>query len=322
MSLPLLVVRNLTVSYPGPSGPAGGSQSVSLELAKGETLGLVGESGCGKTTIALSIVGLLDGDRIETGEILFQDRSLVGLTEREWRELRGPRIGMVFQDARGALNPVLTVGRHLIETLRAHSELTAAEARERAVRLLSEAGLPDPPFIMRRYAFELSGGACQRVGIALALSGNPELLVADEPTSALDPTIQSQIVDLLTEMRARRGLALLFISHDLALVSQIAERAAVMYAGRIVENGPARDVFSKPAHPYTRALLACIPNLSLPPRSQRLEPIAGSPGTVGPHPAGCAFAPRCPSAVPDCTAGVPPPASISDSHWAACIRVH
>jgi oligopeptide/dipeptide ABC transporter ATP-binding protein len=321
VSLPLLVVRNLTVSYPDPSGLVRAAQGVSFEIAAGETLGLVGETGCGKSTVALSIVGLLDGGRIETGEILFQGRNLAGLEDREWPRVRGPRIGTVFQDARGALNPVLTVGRHLVETLRTHTEMTAAEAWERSAALLGETGLPDPSFIMRRHSFELSGGACQRVGIALALSGNPELLVADEPTSALDPTIQAQILSLLEEMRARRSLALLFISHDLPLVSQIAGRTAVMYAGRIVEYGPAHDVFSRPAHPYTRALLACIPDLSRPPGSQRLEPIPGWPGAASLHAAGCAFAARCPTAVPDCTASVPPPVPLSDSHWAACIRV-
>jgi len=317
---PLLSVRNLSVSYSTPSGPLRAVEDVSLEIAPGETLGLAGETGCGKSTIALSIVGLLDGGHIESGKILFEGRSLPDSGEAAWRKIRGSKIGLVFQDARGSLNPVLTVGQHFEEALRAHRQMTRRQWRDHASKLLAEVGVPEPAFVLRRYSHELSGGTCQRVGIALAICHHPSLLIADEPTSALDPTIQAQIITLLMQMKHRLGLALLFIGHDLPLIYGIADRVAVMYGARIVESGPAREVLSAPAHPYTRGLLQCVPDLSRAPGGQRLEPIPGSPPISLRLLQGCSFAPRCGIAEERCYSETPEPTPVSETHWAACIK--
>lgn len=317
---PLLSVRNLSVSYHTPSGPQRAVEDVSFELAPGETMGLAGETGSGKSTVAQAILGLLQGGRVETGEILFEGQSLSDLGERAWRRIRGGRIGFVFQNARGSLNPVLTVGQHFDETLQAHGRTTRRQSRSRAQELLAEVGIPEPGFILNRFPFELSGGACQRVAIALAVCNHPVFLIADEPTSALDPTIQAQVIALLMQMRERLGLALLFISHDLPLISSIAERIAVMYAARIIESGPVREVFSQPCHPYTRGLLNCVPDLSCAPGSQRLEPIAGPPLAGRRNLRGCSFAPRCRIAETRCHIEVPEPLPVSRDHWAACIK--
>jgi oligopeptide/dipeptide ABC transporter ATP-binding protein len=317
---PLLCVRNLSVSYYTPSGPLRAVDGVSFAMSPGQILGLVGETGCGKSTIALSIVGLLDGGRVESGEILFEDKPLPHPGDAAWRKILGRVIGFVFQDVRGSLNPVLTVGRHLEEALRAHSRMTRREWRTQAIRLLTEVGIPDPAFIMRRFPLELSGGTCQRVAIALALCHRPRLLIADEPTSALDPTIQAQIIALLMQMRKRLGLAFLFISHDLALVASIAEQVAVMYGARIVESGPAHEVFSQPAHPYTRGLLHCVPDLACSPGGRRLEPIPGSPPGDLQTLQGCSFAPRCPIAEKRCLSEIPGMEPVAKDHRAACIK--
>ncbi len=320
MDSPLLSVRNLSVSYHTSSGPLRAVEDVSFEIGPGETLGLAGETGCGKSTIALAILGLLDGGRIEGGDIRFEGKSLANSAERAWRHLRGSRIGLVFQDARGSLNPVLTVGQHLEEALRAHSRMTGRQWRDQASRLLGDVGIAEPAFTMKRYAHELSGGTCQRVGIALAICNRPRLLIADEPTSALDPTIQAQIITLLMQMKHRLGLALLFISHDLPLINRIADRMAVMYGARIVESGPAPEVLSAPAHPYTRGLLQCVPDLTRTAGGQRLEPIPGSPPVGLRLARGCSFAPRCRLAEERCLLELPDAVPVSVTHWAACIK--
>jgi oligopeptide/dipeptide ABC transporter ATP-binding protein len=317
---PLLSVRNLSVSYHTLSGPLRAVEDVSFELAPGETLGLAGETGCGKSTIALSILGLLEGGRIESGKILFEGQSLPDSAEGAWQKIRGRKIGFVFQDARSSLNPVLTVGQHFEETLRAHSRITRRQWRNHASQLLAEVGIPEPAFALKRYSHELSGGACQRVGIALAVCNHPRLLIADEPTSALDPTIQAQIITLLMQMKRHLGLALLFISHDLPLISSIAERVAVMYGARVVESGRVREVFSEPAHPYTHALLQCIPDLARTPGGQRLEPIPGSPPADLRLLHGCSFAPRCAIVEERCLSEIPGRMPVSETHWAACIK--
>jgi oligopeptide/dipeptide ABC transporter ATP-binding protein len=297
-------------------------RDVSISLCRGETLAIVGETGSGKTTLALSLMGLLDNQgHIESGQILFAGRDLAGLKAAEWRSVRGMQVGMVFQDPRSALNPVLNIGSHLAETLRAHSRLSAKAAMGRAKTLLREVGIPDPEFSVRRYPLQLSGGMCQRVSVALAVCNGPSLLIADEPTSALDPTIQAQVLALLSTMRERHGLALLLISHDLALVSQYADRVGVMYGGHLVEMGPACDLFAHPAHPYTKALLECIPTLAHSSGSRRLCSIDGNPAEPGYEIGGCSFAPRCKTATPECRASVPPERSISERHWASCIRI-
>ncbi len=317
---PLLVVRNLTVDYTTASGSFPAVRDVSLDLRPGEILAVVGETGCGKTTLALSIIGLLDGGRIENGVILFEGENLAGITEERWRRIRGSRIGLVFQNPRASLNPVLTIGTQLAESIRAHRKMTRAQARDLAIHLLEDLGVPDPRLALHRYPFELSGGTCQRMAIALAICNEPSLLIADEPTSALDPTIQSQIISLLDAMRRQRGLALLFISHDVPLISGVADRVAVMYGGRVVELGAAQEVLTRPAHPYTRGLIACIPDISQSPGSQRLSAIRGVP--PGPFAArsGCVFASRCELAEAQCARSEPEFLRISDSHRAACFR--
>jgi oligopeptide/dipeptide ABC transporter ATP-binding protein len=317
---PLLSVRNLSVSYHTSSGPQRAVEDVSFEIGPGETLGLAGETGCGKSTVALAILGLLDGGRVEAGSILFEGQSLLNASERAWRQLRGGRIGFVFQDARGSLNPVLTVGRHFEEALRAHGRLTRRQRQERASCLLVEVGVSDPAFILKRYAHELSGGTCQRVGIALAICNRPSLLIADEPTSALDPTIQAQVITLLMQMKQSLGLALLFITHDLPLINRIADRLAVMYGARIVESGPAREVVSAPAHPYTKGLLQCVPDLDRTVGGRKLEPIPGSPPVALSLLQGCSFASRCRLAEGRCLSEIPEAVPVSGRHWAACIK--
>ncbi|NWG14368.1 MAG: ABC transporter ATP-binding protein [Acidobacteria bacterium] len=317
---PLLAVRNLTVSYATASGPFRALRDVSLDIQPGEVLGVVGETGCGKSTLALSIPGLLDGGWIETGVILFEGRDLVRISAEEWRRIRGRRIGLIFQNPRESLNPVLTIDSHFAESIRAHRKMTRGQARNLAVHLLEELGVPDPRLVLRRYSFELSGGTCQRIAIALAICNEPSLLIADEPTSALDPTIQSQIIGLLDTMRRRHQLSLLLISHDIPMITGIADRLAVMYAGRVVERGPAREVLTRPAHPYTRGLINCIPDIDCPPGSQLLNAIPGAPpGRFATGP-GCAFAPRCHLAENPCTRGEPELVGVSHLHQAACIK--
>lgn len=320
MDSPLLCVRNLSVSYHTPSGPLRAVDRVSFAIPPGQILGLVGETGSGKSTVALSTVGLLDGGRIESGEILFEGRPLPAPGDAAWRKIRGRMIGFVFQDARGSLNPVLTIGQHIEEALRAHSRMSRQEWRNQACQLLNEVGIPDPVYILRRFPQELSGGTCQRVTIALAVCHRPRLLIADEPTSALDPTIQKQILALLMRMRRGLGLTFLFISHDLPLVASIAERVAVMYGARIVESGPAREVFLQPAHPYTQGLLQCVPDLAYPPGGRRLEPIPGSPPGDLRALQGCAFAPRCRIAEKGCLSEIPGLEMIAQDHRVACIK--
>ena len=314
----LLDIRHLSVCYPTPSGPLRAIRDVSFHILAGETLALVGETGCGKSTVALALLGLLESGQVESGEIIFEGRNLREFQGRDWRSLRGSRIGMVFQDARSALNPVLTIGDHLVETIRTHQQISRKAALTLAADLLRETGIPEPRFQMRRYPTELSGGMCQRVGIALGICNRPKLLVADEPTSALDPTIQAQIMALLGEMKRRHGLSLLLISHDLTLVSESAERVAVMYQGRMVESGPGSCVLARPAHPYTRGLTESVPNLS---HNCATRPLAGVPDASPARPeefTGCPFVPRCQFSEARCSAAFPEPVALADDHWAAC----
>jgi oligopeptide/dipeptide ABC transporter ATP-binding protein len=297
----------------------GAVRDISLQISEGETLALAGETGSGKSTLAYGVLGLLDNQgSIESGEILFEGRSLRSLNGRDWRSIRSRKIGIVFQDARSALNPVITVASHLIETLRAHREISRKEARIRALELLSEVGIPKGHENL--YPFELSGGECQRIGIGLGICNNPKLLIADEPTSAVDPTLQAQILDLLQIMKQRYGLALLLISHDLPLISQVSDRISVMYHGRIVESGLAEEVLASPSHPYTRGLIQCQPDMSHHYETHPLATIPGAAPISGDDLPGCAFAPRCSDLAPQCKNAVPAGREISKTHWAACIR--
>jgi oligopeptide/dipeptide ABC transporter ATP-binding protein len=323
----LMELRNLTVAFPaGRDGPASAGlvavRDVSLTLAAGEVLGLVGESGSGKSVTSLALMGLLPTQARTSGEVLFAHadgvRDLMRRSEEEMRRLRGAHISMIFQEPMTALNPVMRVGEQVAEAVRAHhSELSKAEARQRAISALREVAIPEPEERARDYPHQLSGGQRQRVMIAIALVNRPQLLIADEPTTALDVTIQAQILELLAELRQRLGLAMLFISHDLAVVSQVADRVAVMYAGSVVEMGTRAQVFSRPAHPYTEGLLRSAPSL----RAERGRPLSTIEGSVPPLaalPPGCAFEPRCEFRQAECTRTLPPLIEVRPGHWARC----
>ncbi len=315
----LLELRDLTVEFPPTSGPgwAPAVRDLSLAVAPGEALGLVGESGCGKSVTALATLQLLPPQARARGQILLEGRNLLELDEEEMRQVRGARIAMVFQEPMTALNPVMRVGDQVAEAVLAHGSSAKQEAWRRAVEALRDVGLPDAERRARDYPFQLSGGMRQRVMIAMAIVNRPQLLIADEPTTALDVTIQAQILDLLKELRQKFGLAMLFISHDLAVVSQVAGRVAVMYAGSVVETGSAKDVLTRAIHPYTRGLLGAVPTL----RTERSKPLAAIEGTVpapGALPPGCAFEPRCALRVPECARALPPLAEVAPGHWARC----
>ena len=316
---PLLEVRRLSISYRHAAGVVRAVRDASMSLFEGGALALVGETGSGKSTLAHAVAGLLgESALVESGEILFEGRDLSLLNGRDWKSIRGRKIGMVFQDTRAAMNPVLSAMAHLTETIRAHQKVSRREARAVALDLLQEVGIPRD--YARRYAFELSGGECQRVGIALAICNRPRLLIADEPTSAVDSTLQAQILDLIQTLQKRFGLALLLISHDLPLVSQVCDQIAVMYHGRVVEHGTAAEVLASPAHPYTRGLIRCQPDLSHHFERRPLETIPGAAPAAGEELQGCGFAPRCTEAHPLCRDSVPAARPISETHWVACVR--
>jgi len=302
---PLLQVQSLTTIFRVPGGPVRAVDNVSLELRRGETLGLVGESGSGKSMTALSILRLVQppGETVG-GPIAFNGRpDLLELSEAEMRKIRGAEIAFIFQEPMTALNPVFTVGNQVAEAILVHGQASRREAENRAVELLAAVKIPDPLKRARDYPHQLSGGMRQRVLIAMALACRPLMLIADEPTTALDVTIQAEILDLLHEMKERFDLALLLITHDLGVVAGHADRVAVMYAGRIVEEGPVRDLFRAPAHPYTRGLLASIPGRAA---GRRLPSIEGTVPNLGALPPGCAFEPRCGDRFNKCTSAPPP----------------
>jgi oligopeptide/dipeptide ABC transporter ATP-binding protein len=313
----LLEIRDLAVEFPARGGWAPAVRDLSLTVAPGEALGLVGESGCGKSVTALATLRLLPPQARARGQVLLEGRNLLELSEEEMRQVRGAGIAMVFQEPMTALNPVMRVGDQVAEAVLAHGKPAPGQAWRRAVEALGDVGLPDAERRARDYPFQLSGGMRQRVMIAMAIVNRPQLLIADEPTTALDVTIQAQILELLAELRHKLGLALLFISHDLAVVSQVAGRVAVMYAGSIVETGSATDVLTRAMHPYTRGLLAAVPTL----RTERGRPLAAIEGTVpalGALPPGCAFEPRCALRLPECARALPPLAEIAPGHQARC----
>ena len=299
----LLAVQRLTTVFDLPSGTAPAVIDASFSVAPGETLCLVGESGSGKSVTALSIIRLVQRPgRIAAGTIRFNGRDLLALDEREMQKVRGAGIGFVFQEPMTALNPVFTIGSQIEETLAVHGLARGRQAQTRAVELLDAVSVPDPQRRVRDYPHQLSGGLRQRALIALALAGNPTLLIADEPTTALDVTIQAQILDLLRDLRARFNLSLLLITHDLGVVAEMADRVAVMYAGRIVEQSPVKQLFHDPRHPYTRGLLASIPGGA---RGSKLQAIQGTVPPLGKLPPGCAFSPRCPFRFEPCDKAVP-----------------
>jgi oligopeptide/dipeptide ABC transporter ATP-binding protein len=298
----LLTVEQLSTVFDLPGGPAAAVSDVSFHVAAGETLGLVGESGSGKSVTAMSILRLVSPPgRIAAGRIVFNGRDLLTLGEHEMQAVRGAGIGLVFQEPMTALNPVFTIGNQIEETLAVHGIARGRAARDRAVELLDAVSIPDAARRVRDYPHQLSGGLRQRAMIALALCCDPPLVIADEPTTALDVTIQAQILELLRRLQDERRLALLLITHDLGVVAEMADRVAVMYAGRIVEQGPVRDVFHDARHPYTKGLLGSIPGAG----HGRLHAIPGSVPALGAMPRGCAFAPRCASRFDPCDGRVP-----------------
>ena len=300
MSAPLLEVRDLCVEFPTRRGTLRALDGVSFDIAAGEILGLVGESGAGKSLTGAAIIGLLEPPgRICGGQILFEGQRIDDLPPEAMRLLRGRQVGTIFQDPLTSLNPLYTIGRQLIETLRTHLPLTAAQARERAIELLRQTGLPAPEARIGQYPHEFSGGMRQRVVIALALAGEPRLVIADEPTTALDVAMQAQIIRVLRGMTQARGASALLITHDMGVVAESCDRVAVMYAGRIVEIGPVHEVIRHPAHPYTAGLMASVPSLA--DAGGRLAQIDGALPRLGEIPSGCAFHPRCPKASPRCS---------------------
>jgi peptide/nickel transport system ATP-binding protein len=315
----LLEVTDLHVTLPTAQGRLAALRGVSFTLDRRGTLGLAGESGCGKSLTALALMGLLPDGAEVTGSIRFDGRELTALDDAAMGALRGDRIGMVFQEPMTALNPVHTIGRQIGESLRLHRKVDAAAARAEALRLLERVRLPRAAERLDAYPHQLSGGQRQRVVIAIALACGPDLLVADEPTTALDTTVQREVLDLLDELRRDSGMALLLISHNLDVMASHVQRLAVMYAGRIVEAGGTRDVFDAPAHPYTRGLFAARPRLGLP-RGTRLATIAGRVPALHEMPAGCAFAARCTLAIESCRAAPPPVERVADAHEVACPR--
>ena len=312
MSPNLVELRNLKVAFDGVQVLHG----IDLDVKPGEALGLVGESGCGKSVTWLAALGLLPGKASVSGSVRVEGREVCGAPRQTLESVRGGRVAMIFQDPSSSLNPVIRIGRQITEALVLHRGLQGAAVKAEALRLMDLVGIPDARRRFDLYSHEFSGGQCQRLMIAMALAGQPDLLIADEPTTALDATIQAQILDLLIALRAETGMATVFISHDLGAVSQVCERVCVMYAGRIVEQGSIEQLFSEPRHPYTRGLFDAIPRIDGP--RNRLIPI---PGTV-PNPkhlsAGCAFAPRCALATDGCTEQRPALEPMEDGRRLAC----
>ena len=317
----LLAVRNLTVQFPAQPLPLVAVRDLEFRIAPGEVLGLVGESGSGKSVTSLAIMRLLPPQSLVSGEIWFARnhpaKNLLEISAGEIRRLRGSEIAMIFQEPMTALNPVMRVGEQVAEAVRAHHQVSRKESWNRAVEALGEVAIPEPERRAWDYPHQLSGGMRQRVMIAMAVVNRPALLIADEPSTALDVTIQAQILDLLKELRERFGLTMLFISHDLAVISELAHRVAVMYAGSLLELGPREAIFGHPMHPYTRGLLQAVPSLATP-RNRPLDTIEGSVPPLQAVPAGCPFEPRCPMRIPECARELPPLTEVGPGHWARC----
>jgi oligopeptide/dipeptide ABC transporter ATP-binding protein len=315
----LLSIRGLRVDFETDAGAVPAVRGVDLDVGVGETVALVGESGCGKSVTAMAVMRLITG-RISAGSIRFQGRELHSLAEAEMRQIRGAQVGMIFQEPMTSLNPVFTIGKQIEEVLVLHQKLAPRSARAQALELLMRVGIPSPERRIAQYPHELSGGMKQRVMIAMAIACRPKLLIADEPTTALDVTIQAQIMDLLRSLKQEFGMAVLLITHDLGVVAHFAERVAVMYAGKIVEQGQVRDIFKRAAHPYTQALLAALPDPLNP--AKRLEAIPGRVPSPRMLPPGCAFCARCKFAFEPCPSELPELFEIAagrPGHRAACL---
>jgi oligopeptide/dipeptide ABC transporter ATP-binding protein len=315
---PLLEVSNLRVAFPGEAGPVTAVNDVSFVLRAGRTLGLVGESGCGKSVTLRALMAMApEPAEVIGGRVALDGEDVLGLSARRLERLRGSRIGMIFQDPGASLDPVLSVGAQLTEVLRVKRGVGRREARTEAVALLERVGIPAPARRVRDFPHQLSGGLRQRVMIALAMATSPDVLLADEPTTALDVTVQDQILALLADLQAQMGMAMVLVSHDLALIGQHCHEVAVMYAGRIVEFGDVDEVLNNPRHPYTAGLLAAMPDVHEH-RGEPLVTIGGQPPDLGALPPGCSFAPRCSHAAPECQTA--PMVLDRDDHGSACIR--
>jgi peptide/nickel transport system ATP-binding protein len=315
----LLEIENLQTHFNTPDGVNRAVDGLSLSVAAGETVAIVGESGCGKSVTSMSVLRLLpEGASKIAGRLRFMDRDLLQLSEREMRTIRGNEISMIFQEPMTSLNPVLTIGRQVRETIALHQRASAAEMNARAREMLALVGIPDPERRLDEYPHQLSGGMRQRVMIAIALACSPKLLIADEPTTALDVTIQAQILELLAEIQKKSGTAILLITHDLGVVAEIAQRVVVMYAGRKVEEASAADLFARPRHPYTEGLLGAVPKLGHGQRQARLSEIPGLVPSLKIRIPGCVFANRCPKAIDICSTLAPALEEKAPRHFAAC----
>ena len=317
----VLEVNDLKTYFFTEEGVVKAVDGITYDLEEGEVLGIVGESGCGKSVSALSIMRLVafPPGRTVNGEVIFEGEDLLTLDGTEMRHIRGNRIAMVFQEPMTSLNPVLTIGRQIMEALELHQGLRKAEARTRAAELLHLVGIPDSDRRLRDYPHQFSGGMRQRVMIAMALSCNPKIIIADEPTTALDVTIQAQILELMQDLSKEFGTSLIIITHNLGVVARYAHRVIVMYAGKIIESGDAKEIYHNPKHPYTLGLLHSVPRLAAP-RREKLDPIQGMPPDLIDLPVGCSFAPRCRFAYERCTQETPYLLKVSDGHESACWR--
>ncbi|MCY0901981.1 MAG: ABC transporter ATP-binding protein [Firmicutes bacterium] len=313
----LLEVKNLKTSFLTANGYLPAIDDVSFHVDRGETLGIVGESGCGKSVTSLSVMQLLSANgKIQEGTIAFNGRNLVGLSDGQMRKIRGKDIAMIFQEPMSSLNPVHKIGKQIAESLKIHTNLSLGDGKRRAIELLNLVGIPRAEQIVDEYPHRLSGGMRQRVMIAIAMACDPQLLIADEPTTALDVTIQAQILDLMRRLKQERQMGIMLITHDLGVVAEMCDRVVVMYAGKVVEQGAVRDIFRNPSHPYTIGLLNSIPKLKE--RQERLDSIPGTVPSIELMPAGCRFAARCPHATTRCVTAEPGLLPVSETHQVRC----
>ena len=316
----ILEVKNLKVSYHTYAGEVKSVRGVSFDLKEGEAIAIVGESGCGKSVTAKSIMGLIKGPQGEIkqgSEILYHGDNILNYNKKQWQAYKGGEVAIIFQDALASLNPTMRVGKQIMENLMAHKHMTKDEAKKEAIRMLQRVGIPEPEKRVRQYPHEFSGGMRQRVMIAIALACEPKLLIADEPTTALDVTIQAQILELMMDLKEKLGMAIIMITHDLGVVASMCDRIAVMYAGRIVEYGTTDDIFYNPKHEYTKGLLKSIPRLDAK-EHERLVPIEGTPIDLLNPPAGCPFAPRCSNCMKICLREMAPVTTFDDVHYTQC----
>ena len=317
----LLEIEGLKTQFFTSAGTVRAVDGVDYTVEEGETVAVVGESGCGKSVTALSIMRLVADPpgKIVEGQIRFRGTDLIGLSEEDMRQVRGRDIGMVFQEPMTSLNPVLSIGRQLTETLETHFGMSREDADKRAIELLSLVGIAEPERRLTQYPHHFSGGMRQRVMIAMALACDPKLIIADEPTTALDVTIQAQILELMKNLTREMGVAMIIITHNLGVVARYADRVNVMYAGKIVERGTAEEIYKNPRHPYTLALLKSIPRLDLP-RGGKLDPVEGQPPDLAKLDDGCPFRPRCRFAQVGCSTSIPPLEEVREAHWSACFE--